>query len=331
MSGLRKRAQDLPAQHVKHLRGRRRHAHLHVVLGAELQEALEARGGMLRALAFVAMRQEQREPAQAAPLRFARADELVDDDLRAVHEVAELAFPDDERRRIGGRVAVFEAEHGFFGQHRVGDLEATAGAPRCAAAGCSAAPVAWSCSTAWRWKNVPRPESWPVRRIAIAFFENAGVGQRLGAAPVERQLAARASSRDSAMTCATRGCSAKFSGKLHDALARAPCRRVDVARRRARARSSRCRGTCSSRRCTCCRSCRARRAPAGVPSSRPWRYCSTIAAASASVSTPSRDQLVGVELARGRMLADRPGTSSAAWPPARPPRCGRGGDSRRGR
>ena len=123
MSGLRKDAQDLPADHVIHLRGRRRHAHLHVVLGAELQEALEARGGMLRALAFVTVRQEQREPAQAAPLRFARADELVDDDLRAVHEVAELAFPDDERGRVGGRISVFEAEHGFFGKHRVGDLE----------------------------------------------------------------------------------------------------------------------------------------------------------------------------------------------------------------
>ena len=97
ISGLRRRAQDLPAEHVKHLRRRRRHAHLHVVLGAQLQEALEARGGMLRALAFVAVRQEQREAAQAAPLGLARSDELVDDDLRAVDEVAELGFPDDER------------------------------------------------------------------------------------------------------------------------------------------------------------------------------------------------------------------------------------------
>ena len=60
---------------------------------AQLQEALEARGGMLRALAFVAVRQEQRQAAQAVPLRFAGADELVDDDLRAVGEIAELALP----------------------------------------------------------------------------------------------------------------------------------------------------------------------------------------------------------------------------------------------
>ena len=90
---LAERAHHLPAQHVEHLRGRRRHAHLHVVLGAELQEALEARRGMLRPLPFVAVRQEQREPADAAPLGLARADELVDDHLRAVREVAELALP----------------------------------------------------------------------------------------------------------------------------------------------------------------------------------------------------------------------------------------------
>ncbi len=42
----------------------------------------------------------------------------------------------------------------------------------------------------------------------------------------------------------------------------------------------------------------------GRPSSRPWRYDSIIAAASASVITPCRDQPVGVDLARGRMLAD---------------------------
>src|SRR4029078_6257153 len=63
------------------------------------------------------------ETAEPAPLRFTRTDELVDDHLRAVHEVAELRFPDDERRRIGGRVTVFEAEHGFFGKHGVRDLK----------------------------------------------------------------------------------------------------------------------------------------------------------------------------------------------------------------
>src|SRR4051794_3693389 len=79
---------------------------------------------MLRSLPFITMRQEQREPAQATPLGLARADELVDDHLGAVREVAELAFPDYERIRLGRRVAVVEAHDGFFGQHGVDDLEA---------------------------------------------------------------------------------------------------------------------------------------------------------------------------------------------------------------
>ena len=48
---------------------------------------------MFRTLAFVAVRQQQHESAQAIPLRFAGTDELIDDDLRAVGEIAELAFP----------------------------------------------------------------------------------------------------------------------------------------------------------------------------------------------------------------------------------------------
>jgi hypothetical protein len=101
--------------------GRGRHADLHVVQRAELQEALQARRGMLGALAFVTVRQEQHQPAKPAPLGFAGADELVDHHLRAVAEVAELAFPDGQRARVGGGVAVFEAHHRFFRQQRVND------------------------------------------------------------------------------------------------------------------------------------------------------------------------------------------------------------------
>jgi hypothetical protein len=49
-SGLRYGPDHLPAQQVEHLRRRGRHAHLHVVLGAQLQEALDARRRVLRAL-----------------------------------------------------------------------------------------------------------------------------------------------------------------------------------------------------------------------------------------------------------------------------------------
>src|SRR3546814_9158094 len=59
--------------------------------------------------------------AQAIPLGLARADELVDHHLRAVGEVAELAFPDVERVRVGGGVAVFERHHRFLAEQRVDD------------------------------------------------------------------------------------------------------------------------------------------------------------------------------------------------------------------
>src|SRR5690606_5570352 len=89
----------------------------------ELQETLEPRRRMLGALALVAVRKEQREPAEPAPLRLARADELIDNDLGAVREVAELRFPEHERVGRRRAVAILEAEHGLFREQRVGDDE----------------------------------------------------------------------------------------------------------------------------------------------------------------------------------------------------------------
>src|SRR6516162_4726204 len=86
----------LPAQHVEHLCGSRGHAYLHVVLRAQLQETLETRRGMLGARAFVTVRQQQRQAAEALPLSLARADELVDDDLAAV----EGAGPEHSSARL---------------------------------------------------------------------------------------------------------------------------------------------------------------------------------------------------------------------------------------
>src|SRR5882762_5721023 len=78
---LAERLAHLPPQHVEHLRRRRRHAHLHVVFRAQLQETLEARRGVFRPRPFVAMRQQQHQSAEALPLGLAGADELIDDHL----------------------------------------------------------------------------------------------------------------------------------------------------------------------------------------------------------------------------------------------------------
>src|SRR3546814_1754032 len=55
------------------------------------------------ALAFVAVGQEQGEPAEPVPLGLAGRQELVDHHLRAVGEITELGFPDVQGHRVGGR------------------------------------------------------------------------------------------------------------------------------------------------------------------------------------------------------------------------------------
>ena len=116
-------AQGLRAQQVEVLRRRREVRDADVALRRELQEPLQAGRGVFRTGPFVAVRQQQREPRGLAPLGQAAHDELVDDDLRAVAEVAELGFPEDER--LGGLlgVAVFEAEAGGLAERRVVQLE----------------------------------------------------------------------------------------------------------------------------------------------------------------------------------------------------------------
>ena len=70
-------------------------------------------------LALVAVGQEQGQPRGLAPLVLGGHQELVDDDLGAVDEVAELGLPHDQRVLVDDRVAVLEAERGVLGQQRV--------------------------------------------------------------------------------------------------------------------------------------------------------------------------------------------------------------------
>ena len=126
--------QRLPAQQVEILRGVGGLADLDVVPRCELQEALDARAGVFRALAFVAVRQQQHQAGKQFPLVFAGADELIDDCLRDVDEVAELRFPQDQRFGIVAAVAVFEAHHAGFGESGVVDFATRPGRARCFAA-----------------------------------------------------------------------------------------------------------------------------------------------------------------------------------------------------
>src|SRR6185312_15184302 len=119
--------QRLAAQHVEILRGRGRIRHAHVLLRAHLQEALEPRARVFGPLPFVAVRQQQHQPAVLSPLGVVRHDELIHDGLRDVREIAELRLPQDNRIGRGHAVAVLESQHRRFGERRVVDLEAACG------------------------------------------------------------------------------------------------------------------------------------------------------------------------------------------------------------
>ena len=117
-------AQRLTTQHVIHLSRSRRYAHLHVLLSAKLQITLQTRGGVLRTLPFITVRQQHHQATHPAPFLFARGDELVDNHLRAVGEVTELRFPDGQGARFRCGIAIFEGQYRFFRQHGVPDAEA---------------------------------------------------------------------------------------------------------------------------------------------------------------------------------------------------------------
>ena len=92
---------------------------MHVVLGREDHEPFDAGGRVLRALSLEAVGEQHDQAAVLVPLVLRSDDELVDDDLGSVGEVAELGLPEDERLRVGDRIAVLEAEHGVLAQQRV--------------------------------------------------------------------------------------------------------------------------------------------------------------------------------------------------------------------
>ena len=69
------------------------------------------------------MWQQHNQTAHTAPFLLAGGDELVDNNLRTVGEVAELRFPDGQRARLSRRVTVFECQNRFFRQYGVPHLK----------------------------------------------------------------------------------------------------------------------------------------------------------------------------------------------------------------
>jgi hypothetical protein len=115
--------QCLPAQKVKVLPGRGRLANLDVVFGSKLEESLHPRTRVFRTLSLVAVREEQNQSGQEAPLVLPGRDKLVQNNLGAVGKIAELSLPADERLGVIAAVTVLEADRRGLGQRRVVNRE----------------------------------------------------------------------------------------------------------------------------------------------------------------------------------------------------------------
>ncbi len=113
----------LTSQQMKILCRGRRLRYLNIVARDNLQIALHACAGVLRSLPFISMRQQQHQPAQQSPFVFCRGKKLIDDDLRAVGEVAKLRFPQHQGFRIIAAEAILETHHSRLRQHGVVDFE----------------------------------------------------------------------------------------------------------------------------------------------------------------------------------------------------------------
>ena len=124
---LAERAQHLATQDMEIIGWRRDVGDLDIAFRTQLQEALQTRRTMFRPLPFIAMRQQADEPVGAQPFGFRRCDILVEDDLRAIGEVAKLRFPQHQALGVGQRIAIFKAQHAIFGQGAIQHLEPAMG------------------------------------------------------------------------------------------------------------------------------------------------------------------------------------------------------------
>ena len=178
ISGRGARHRDLGAQEMEVLGRGGRLGDPHVAPGAQGEEPLDAGRGVLGALALVAVGQQQDQAGLLAPLVLGGHQEVVDDDLGAVPEVAELGLPGHQIVDGLDRVAVLEAHAGVLGQQRVADGEPAAlrgrpaartpprwcgrparrGAGRTSPAGCPGRSAGrWSPPTAASRRPAPRP------------------------------------------------------------------------------------------------------------------------------------------------------------------------------
>mmetsp|Transcript_2958 Transcript_2958/g.7736 ORF Transcript_2958/g.7736 Transcript_2958/m.7736 type:complete len:230 (-) Transcript_2958:1564-2253(-) len=92
------------------------------IVVAHLQVALNPGRRMFRALAFVAVGQQNRDPALASPLSFTGRDKGIENHLSSVGKITKLSLP--QHKGLGVLIAVsdLEAENSHFRQIRIADV-----------------------------------------------------------------------------------------------------------------------------------------------------------------------------------------------------------------
>src|SRR5262249_35170307 len=116
---------NLTPQDVKILGRRRQIADLDIIICTKLQKSLKSWPGMFRALTLVSMRKEKNYAAGSLPFRLGTDDELIDYDLGAVGEVAELCFPHAKQVRVIHRISVVKPQNSCLGKHAVVDAKSS--------------------------------------------------------------------------------------------------------------------------------------------------------------------------------------------------------------
>jgi len=74
---------------------------------------------VLRALAFITVRQEQHQAGEQVPLGFTGHYELINDGLRNIGEVAELRLPQHQHLREIAAVAIFKTQDSGLRKRRI--------------------------------------------------------------------------------------------------------------------------------------------------------------------------------------------------------------------
>ena len=200
-SGLRHGRSTWRREHVEELRGRRQVADLDVVLGGELQEALDARARVLGPLALEAVRQEQHE-AREARATCPRPTTMNWSMMTCAPfaKSPNCASQIDEPVGAVEAVAVLEAEHARL---------ARAGCRRSRSAPCARATevrerrVAARRSrcrraTAWRWRERAAPRVLPAEAHAACPRARSDANARCSAVPQSSGLPLRARARGAA-------------------------------------------------------------------------------------------------------------------------------------